>query len=49
MQINSHFTPDSDLKSELKPNFLIHKITSKKLKLLRKRPYQVFDKSTDIT
>ena len=51
-QINSRFTPATDLKIGtfvLKPNFNTHKGISKKLQPLRKEPYQIIAKPTDVT
>ena len=51
-QINSRFTPATDLKIGtfvLIPNFNTQKRISKKLQPLRKRPYQIIAKPTDIT
>ena len=51
-QINSHFTPASDLKIGtfvLIPNFNTQKGISKKLQPLRKGPYQIIAKPTDVT
>ena len=51
-QINSRFTPASDLKIGtfiLIPNFNTQKGISKKLQPLRKGPYQIIAKSTDVT
>ena len=51
-QINSRFTPASDLKIGtfvLIPNFNTHKGISKKLQPLRKGPYQIIAKPTDVT
>ena len=51
-QINSRFTPASDLKIGtfvLIPNFNTHKGISKKLIPLRKGPYQIIAKPTDVT
>ena len=51
-QINSRFTPASDLKIGtfvLIPNFNTQKGISKKLQPLRKGPYQIIAKPTDIT
>ena len=51
-QINSRFTPASDLKIEtfvLIPNFNTQKGISKKLQPLRKGPYQIIAKPTDVT
>ena len=51
-QINSRFTPASDLKIGtfvLKPNFNTQKGISKKLQPLRKGPYQIIAKPTDVT
>ena len=50
-QINSRFTPASDLKIGtfvLVPNFNTQKGISKKLQPLRKGPYQIFAKPTDV-
>ena len=51
-QINSRFTPASDLKIGtfvLIPNFNTQEEISKKLQPLRKGPYQIIAKPTDIT
>ena len=51
-QINSRFTPASDLKIGtfvLIPNFKTQKGISKKLQPLRKGPYQIIAKPTDVT
>ena len=51
-QINSRFTPASDLKIGtfvLIPNFNTQKGISKKLQPLRKGPYQIIVKPTDVT
>ena len=51
-QINSRFTPATDLKTGsifLIPNFNTQKGISKKLQPLRKRPYQIIAKPTDVT
>ena len=51
-QINSRFTPASDLKLGtfvLIPNFNTQKGISKKLQPLRKGPYQIITKPTDVT
>ena len=51
-QINSRFTPDTDLKIGtfvLIPNFNTQKGISKKLQPLHKRPYQIIAKPTDVT
>ena len=51
-QINTRFMPATDLKIRtyvLIPNFNTRKIISKKLKLLRKGPYQIIEKSTEVT
>ena len=51
-QIHSRFTPASDLKIGtffLKPNFNTQKGISKKLQPLRKGPYQIIAKPTDVT
>ena len=51
-QINSRFTPATDLKIEtfvLIPNFNTQKEISKKLQPLRKGPYQIIAKPTDVT
>ena len=51
-QINSRFTPATDLKIRtfvLIPNFTTQKRIFKKLQPLRKRPYQIIDKPTDVT
>ena len=51
-QINSRFTPASDLKIGtfvLIPNFNTQKGISKKLQPLRKGPYQIITKPTDVT
>ena len=51
-QINSRFTPASDLKIGtfvLIPNFNTQKGISKKLQPLRKGPYQITAKPTDVT
>ena len=51
-QINSRFTPASDLKIGtfvLIPNFNTQKRISKKLQPLRKGPYQIIAKPTDVT
>ena len=51
-QINSRFTPATNLKIGtyfLIPNFTTQKGISKKLQALRKGPYQVIDKPTDVT
>ena len=51
-QINSRFTPASDLKMGtfvLIPNFNTQKGISKKLQPLRKGPYQIIAKPTDVT
>ena len=51
-QINSRFMPATDLKIGtfvLIPNFNTQKGISKKLQPLRKRPYQIIDKPTEMT
>ena len=51
-QINSRFTPATDLKIGtfvLIPNFYTQKGISKKLQPLRKGPYQIIAKPTDVT
>ena len=51
-QINSRFTPASELKIGtfvLIPNFNTQKGISKKLQPLRKGPYQIIAKPTDVT
>ena len=51
-QINSRFTPATDLKIGtfvLIPNFNTQKGISKKLQPLRKKPYQLIAKPTDVT
>ena len=51
-QINSRFTPSTDLKTEtfaLIPIFTTQKGISKKLQPLQKGPYQIVDKPTDVT
>ena len=51
-QINSRFTPATDLKIGtfvLIPNFNTQKGISKKLQPLRKGPYQIIAKPTDVT
>ena len=51
-QINSHFTPASGLKIGtfvLIANFNTQKEISKKLQPLRKGPYQIIAKPTDVT
>ena len=51
-QVKSRFTPATDLKIGtfvLIPNFTIQKGISKKLQPLRKDPYQIIDKPTDVT
>ena len=51
-QINSRFTPASDLKIGtfvLIPNFNTQKGISKKLQPLRKGPFQIIAKPTDVT
>ena len=51
-QIKSRFTPATDLKIGtfvLIPNFNTQKRISKKLQPLRKRPYQIIAKPTDVT
>ena len=51
-QINSRFTPATDLKIGtfvLKPNFNTQKGISKNLQPLRKGPYQIIAKPTDLT
>ena len=51
-QINSRFTPATDLKIGtfvLIPNFITQKGISKKLQPLRKGPYQIIAKPTDVT
>ena len=51
-QINSRFTPTTNLKIGtyvLIPNFTTQKKIPKKLQPLRKRPYQIIDKPTDVT
>ena len=51
-QINSRFTSATNLKKEtyvLIPNFTTQKRISKKLQPLRKGPYQIIDKPTDVT
>ena len=51
-QINSRFTPASDLKIGtfvLIPNFNTQKGISKKIQPLRKGPYQIIAKPTDVT
>ena len=51
-QINSLLTPATDLKVGtfvLIPNFNTQKGISKKLQPLRKGPYQIIDKPTDVT
>ena len=51
-QINQRFTPATDLKIGtfvLIPNFQTQKGISKKLQPLRKGPYQIIDKPTEVT
>ena len=51
-QINSRFIPATDLKTGtfvLIPNFTTQKGVSRKLQQLRKGPYQIIDKPTDVT
>ena len=51
-QISSRFTPAIDIKVGtfvLIPNFTIQKGISEKLKPLRKGPFQIIDKPTDVT
>ena len=51
-QINSRFTPATDLKIGtfvLIPNFITQKRIAKKLQPLRKGPYQIIAKPTDVT
>ena len=51
-QTNSRFKPATDLKLGtfvLIPKFTTQKGISKKLQLLRKGPYQIIDKPTDVT
>ena len=51
-QISSRFKPATDLKRGtfvLIPNFTTQKGISKKLQPLRKGPYQIIDKITDVT
>ena len=51
-QINSRFTPATDLKIGtfvLIPNFTTQKGISKKLQQIRKGPFQLIDKPTDVT
>ena len=51
-QINSRFIPATNLKIGtyvLIPNFTTQKVISKKLQTLRKGPYQITDKPTDVT
>ena len=51
-QINSRFTPSTDLKTgtfALIPIFTTQKGISKTLQPLRKGPYQIVDKPTDVT
>ena len=51
-QINSRFMPATDLKTGkfvLIPNFQTQKGTSKKLRPLRKGPYQIIAKPTEVT
>ena len=51
-QINSRFTPATDLKIGifvLIPNFNTHERIFKKLQPLRKGPYQIIAKPTDVT
>ena len=51
-QINQRFTPATDLKIGtfvLIPNFQTQKGISKKLQPLRKSPYQIIDKPTEVT
>ena len=51
-QISSRFTPASDLKIGtfvIIPNFNTQKLISKKLQPLRKGPYQIIAKPTDVT
>ena len=51
-QINSRLKPATDLKIGtfyLIPNFATQKGISKKLQPLRKGPYQIIDKPTDVT
>ena len=51
-QINQRFTPATDLKIGtfvLLPNFQTQKGISKKLQPLRKGPYQIIDKPTEVT
>ena len=51
-QINSRFTPATDLKIGkfvLIPNFKTQKRISKNLQPLRKGPYQIIAKPTDVT
>ena len=50
--MNSRFTPARNLKIGtfvLIPNFVIQKGISKKLQPIRKRPFQIIDKPTDVT
>ena len=52
IQINSRFTPAKSLKIGafvLIPNFITQKGISKKLQPLRKGPYHIIDKPTDVT
>ena len=51
-QLNSQFTPATNLKVGTYvfiPNFTTQKGLSKELQPLRKRPYQIIDKPTDVT
>ena len=51
-QINSRFTPATDLKIgtlALIPNFTTQVGISENLQPLRKGPYQIIEKSTDVT
>ena len=51
-QLNSRFTPATNLKIGkyvLIPNFTTQKGISKKIQPLRKGPYQIVDKPTDVT
>ena len=50
-QINSGFRPATDLKKTLVliPKFTTQKGTSKKLQTRQKGPYQIIDKSTEVT
>ena len=51
-QINQRFTPVTDLKIGtfvFIPNFQTQKVISKKLQPLRKGPYQIIDKPTEVT